>query len=227
MIVYATDEDIAIRAPADYLALCPSDQLLASGTDGLFLASDLWTLRSPSVDFAGSGVLPGQVIRLGGAAVAGAHGELYVIAVIGSGGLTLRRVGQAPGVGRPPAPLSGLSGVEFVVRTLAPQIDRASYDLNHRFGIDEAVTGRRSADLRDPRSLTDATVLTVLSRRYFDQARRFAGNADGPEDWYGVKARATKIELDDLLDRLVLRWNSLTDPSRSSPTTRFSTRLSR
>lgn len=75
--------------------------------------------------------------------------------------------------------------------------------------------------------MTDATVLTVLSRQYLDQARRFAGNADEPEDWYGVKARATKGELDDLLGRLVIRWNSATDPSQAAATTRFSTRISR
>ncbi len=76
MIAYATDEDVAIRAPADFAALCPKDQVLAAGTDGLFLPSDPWTLRSPSVDFAASGLMPGQVIRLAGPAAGGLMASL-------------------------------------------------------------------------------------------------------------------------------------------------------
>ena len=60
MIAYATDEDLAIRAPADFLALCPKDQVVAAGADGLFLPDDPWTLRSPSVNFAGAGASPGR-----------------------------------------------------------------------------------------------------------------------------------------------------------------------
>ena len=32
--VYATDEDIALRASADFAILCPKDQCLAYGNDG-------------------------------------------------------------------------------------------------------------------------------------------------------------------------------------------------
>ena len=227
MIAYATDEDVAIRAPADYLALCPKDQVSVAGTDGLFLPSDLWTLRSPSINFIGAGLIPGQVVRLSGLPVFGPQGDLFAIASVGPGGLTLRRKGQKQGVGRPPSPMSGLSGVEFIVRTLTPQIDRASEDLNHRFGIDEAVVGRRSSDLRNRRALLEVTVLTVLPRQYLDQARRFSGTSDEPEDWYGVKARSLKAELADLLDRLALEWSGSTDTSQSAPTSRFGTRLSR
>ena len=224
MIAYATDEDIAIRAPADFLALCPKDQVVVAGFDGVFLPSDPWTLRSPSVNFAEAGLSPGQVVRLAGATVAEAQGDLFVVASIGPGGLTLRQKGQAPGVGRPPA--LG-TGVGFLVRTFAPQINRAVADLDCRFGIDEAVVGRRSCDLRDRRGLLDATVLTVLARQYLDQARQFAGNSDEPQDWYGTKARVLKAELDDLLDRLTLQWGEITDSGRPAPPTRFAARLSR
>ena len=223
MIAYATDEDLAIRAPADFLALCPKDQVVAAGSDGLFLPDDPWTLRSPSVNFAVVGASPGQVVRLTGQAF-GTQGELYAVDLVGPGGLTLRQKGQEPGVGRPP---SLGSGIEFVIRTLVPQIRRAVEDLHLRFGIDEAVPGRRSVDLRDCRVLRDATVLTVLARRYLDQTRQFAGRTDEPDDWYGVKARLIKAELAELLDRLVLRWVGTSDGDQASPTSRFRTRLSR
>ena len=226
MMTYVTDEDVALRAPADFLALCPKDQVVAAGTDGLFLPSDPWTLRSPSVDFAGAGLAPGQVARLAGPPAFGPQGELFAVAAVGPGGLSLRRLGQAPGVGRSPALAAEVLGVEFVVRTLAPQLGRACADLNLRFGIDEAAPGRRPCDLRAPRALADAAVLAVLAQRYLDQARRFSGAADEPEDWYGVKSRALRAELDDLLDRLVVRWGAA-DPGRTAPSIRFSTRLSR
>ena len=226
MIRYATDEDVAIRAPADFLALCPRDQAVAGGSDGLFLAGDPWTLRSPSVDFAAAGVGPGQVVRLAGTGF-GPQGECFAVDRVGPGGLTVRRKGQGPGQGRPPSAGSALSGVESAARTLAPQLDRACLDLDHRLGIDADVPGRRPADLRDPRSLAEAAVLLVLSRQYLDLARRFGGSADEPEDWYGAKARATRAELDDVLDRLVLRWNAPAGPDPAAPRSRFGVRLSR
>src|SRR5947199_54246 len=50
--LYATDEDIVLRASADFALLCPRDQKLASGTDGTFMPDDRWTLHSTAVDFA-------------------------------------------------------------------------------------------------------------------------------------------------------------------------------
>ena len=226
MIRYATDEDVAIRAPADFLALCPRDQTVAAGRDGVFLPDEPWTLRSPSTDFAAAGIEPGQVVRLAGGAF-GPQGECFAVDRVGPGGMTVRRKGQGPGLGLPPGAGSVASGVEFAVRTLAPQVDRACLDLNHRLGIDEAVPGRRPCDLRDPLSLAEAAVLLVLSRQYLDLARRFGGNADEPEDWYGAKARATRAELDALLDRLVLRWNTPAGPDPVAPIARFGVRLSR
>ena len=68
--IYATDEDIALRATADFAILCPRDQKLAAGSDGSFDPSDRWTLQSASVDFSAQGVLPGQVVQLLGPASA-------------------------------------------------------------------------------------------------------------------------------------------------------------
>ncbi len=228
MIVLATDEDVALRASADFAALCPKDQVLASGTDGAFAAGAPWTLTSASVNFAATGLAPGSMIRLVRPSSAfGANGDLFAIAGVGPAGLALRRKGQAAGVGQPPAPPAGLTGVEFAVRTLGPQIGRASEDIDRRFGVDDHIVGRRAVDLLDPRQLREAVVLTVLSRQYLDQARSFSGPADAPDDWYSAKARSAKAELDDLLDRLALHWNSTGVAARTASTTRFSTRLSR
>ena len=139
----------------------------------------------------------------------------------------LRRKGLAPYEGQPPAPPGGLSGVEFVVRTLGPQIQRASFDLDRRFGIDDRVPGRRAVDLDDPRQLREAVVLTVLYEQYLDQSRQFSGPSASPDDWYAAKARIAKEELAEVLDRLVLRWNEAYAATPAIATTRFSTRISR
>jgi hypothetical protein len=228
MIVYATDEDIALRASTDFVALCPRDQLLASGVDGVFASTDRWTLTSASVDFAAFGLMPGQVVRLTKpTSVFGANGELFAIQTVATGAITLRRNGELPGVGQPASPSGGLSQVEFTVRTLGPQIQLASYDIDRRFGIDDAIAGRRSLDLLDPRQLREAVVLTVLYKQYLDQGRQFAGSSSAPDDLYSAKSRIAKAELDEVLDRLTLRWNEADVASRSIETTRFSTRISR
>jgi hypothetical protein len=83
MIVYATDEDIALRASTDFTALCPRDQVLAAGTDGVFAASDPWTLTSTSVDFAAFGLAPGLLARLTKPTSAFcANGELFAIQAV-------------------------------------------------------------------------------------------------------------------------------------------------
>ncbi len=228
MIAYATDEDIALRASADFAALCPRDQTLAAGLDGAFAAADPWTLASASVDFAALGLVPGLVARLGKPTAAfGPGGELFAVGAVAPGRITLRRKGQAAGVGQPPSPPAGLTGVEFSVRTLGPQIALAGYDLDRRFGIDDRIAGSRPVDLYDPRQLREAVVLMVLARQYLDQSRQFASPSDAPEDWYSAKARIIKGELDDVLDGLALKWRACDLAGRTPATTPFSSRLSR
>jgi hypothetical protein len=228
MIVYAVDEDIALRSSTDFSALCPRDQLLACGQDGVFAASDLWTLTSPSVDFLAYGLAPGQLARLTKPTLTfGSNGELFAIESVATGAITLRRKGQLAGIGQPPSPPGGLNNVEFTVRSLGPQIQLASYDIDRRFGIDDAIAGRRSVDLYDPQQLREAVVLTVLYKQYLDQSRQFAGHSDAPNDLYSAKSRIAKAELDEVLDRLTLKWYEADVASRAISTTRFSTRISR
>ena len=219
-IVYATDEDIALRAPADFAILCPRDQKLAGGADGAFSPSDPWTLRSTSVDFSARGLSPGQVVLLTKpTATFRPPGEALVIVSVAPGAVTLRRKGQPAGAGQPPGPAVGLSGVEFAINTLGPQIERASYDLNRRYGVDDLVAGRRAADLHDRREVCEATVLTVLSRQYLAMSRETGDQGDP----FAAKAQLAKAELDELLDRVVVRWGADAAPSSS----RFSTRITR
>ena len=181
---YATDEDVVLRASADFTVLTPRDQCLAAGTDGTF-GADPWTLASASVDFAANGVAPGQVVRLTQPiTLFKPPGDCLVVDSVVAATLTtpslvvLRRKGMAAGVGQPPAPGGNVQNVEFTVTTLTPQITQASADLNRRLGIDPRVPGRRPGDIRDPRELTEAVVLTVLYRQYTELSRGSKENTD-------------------------------------------------
>ncbi len=219
--LYATDEDIAVRAPSDFAALCPHDQVLASGTDGEFPAGDGWTLQANSVDFAAQGLAPGHVVQLLGPVSAfGTGGDLLVVDQVSAKSLRLRRKGQATGLGQPPAPLAGLTGVSFLVTTLAPQIESASYDLNRRYGIDDRVAGLRTSDLYDLRELREVTVLYVLYMFYVNLSQT-------ESDPFGVKARLYRGMLDEALARLTLLRNAAVPSNLEPPVTPFGTRMSR
>jgi hypothetical protein len=221
---YATDEDIALRASADFAILCPKDQCLASGNDGT-IGGDRWTLKSTSVDFLANGLAPGHLVRL--TQPVGLYkppGESFAVVSVAPNAVTLRRKGQVVGVGQPAGPVDGASSVEFSVTTLGPQIERASYELNRRYGIDDLIAGRRPCDLFDPQEVREATVLTVLCRQYLEMSRGSQERTDN----FAIKAQQYKQELDDLLARTVVHW--ATSPGvavSSSSTSRLSTRLSR
>lgn len=222
---YATDEDIALRASADFSLLCPRDQKVAAGLDGSFDPSDRWTLRSNSVDFQAQAVMPGHVVQLiAPVATFRPPGESLIVASVSGHYLTLRRKGQALGTGQPPSPTSGLVGVEFLVATLAPQIQVAIVDIKNRFGINDSIPGRCYTDLRDPGSLCDVVVLTVLQRQYRDMSREASGSST---DSLAAKAQSIKAELDDLLARTVVVWRSSADVLGDSTGLPFSARISR
>jgi hypothetical protein len=230
---YCSDEDLALRAGADFGDLVPGDQSYAAGNDGTFSPSDRWTLASASADFAGQGVAAGMValIALPRRGIVPETQQLVVASVSGAGA-TLRRKGFAPGVGQPPAPPEGCDGVQFTVATLRPQILAATYDLNRRYGVDDLVLGRRTSDLYDPTELIQACVLTVLVARYHAVAKaadpETKDGGDAPTLW--GKARQYKRELEELLARVALHWIApVIGPGAGdrSPTTRFGMRLSR
>lgn len=222
--VYATDEDVALRASADFAIICPKDQKLASGSDGVISATDLWTLVSASVNFQANGLQPGRIVQLTQpTAVFKPPGESFTVVSVAPGAVTLRRKGQPVGVGQPVS-TGALSSIEFLVTTFGPQLALASYDLNRRYGIDDFLLGRRSSDLFDPQEVLEATVLTVLYRQYLDMSR----GGDERSDTFAAKSLSCRQELDDLLARTVIHWKASRDLlDRSGPTTRFSTRISR
>ena len=221
---YATDEDVALRAPADFQLICPKDQVVALGTDGIFDAEDRWTLTSPSVNFALQAAAPGQVVQLlGPTTIIRPPADILVVDSVQGNSIVLRRKGQAGGTGQPPAPIDGALNVEFLIATLHPQIQSASYELNRRFGIDDLVAGRRPSDLYDPREVRGAVVLTVLRRRYLDLCR----DGNPARDALAAKAEAVEKELESVLARAVVHWNSGASGGAASSTNRFCTRLER
>ena len=217
--VYATDEDIAVRAAGDFVTLCPQWQQMAYGADGVFTGGSPWVLSSASVNFGSNGVQPNQVVQLtapktqypGG-------GQLLAIDSVSGSSITLRRLHKDVGVGQPPAPAAGLTSVAFVVNTLDPQTEDASFDLKRRFGIDELIVERTSSWIYDLRDLRMATVLQVLSDRYIAEARGDRGD-------FARKINIIRSQLHDVLDRIQVRWGPY--GNSSEPSTLFGCKLSR
>lgn len=215
---------------ADYDDLRPENQTLASGRDGGFTALDRWTLTS-AADFAAQGVAAGNVARVnlpGQGSVSSV--QFFAVAASAPGALTLRRVGDAAGAGQPPSPGGTVGPLVYVVNTLRPQALRATQDLEARYGIDDRVSGRRFADLYDPAALRDACVLTVLWK--LCQAEATSGSPTAKEGasaaWF-AKAAGYRAELDDVLARLVVRFNDVNTlyGARAQSATRFGTRITR
>lgn len=214
-VVYATDEDIAVRASDDYTALCPPSQKVAAGVDGVFAAGDLWTLTSASVDFEAAGVAAQNIVRLSKpAATFKGQGELLAVDVVAGHSITLRRYGMPAGVGQPPSPPGGLTAVEFTILTFYPQIEAKSWDLDERYNIDSSVLGRTPADLYEVRELRDTCVTLVLLDRY-----RSISSKDDPQP------KQLQQELDELLIRRDVRWGKAGTDQPSSMI--FGARLSR
>ncbi len=218
-IVYATDEDVAIRAMGDYSTLCPESSMVAYGTDGVFTGVDRWTLTSASVPFTDNGVAVGNVVRLAAPQPPYKGGGWHLaVSAVSANALTLRRIGQATGDGHPPGPIGGLGGITFEIKTFAPQIEQVSYDLNQQYGIDPDMAIVAPTALADLRQLRQATVLTLMMEMYIIANRTYKGDFD-------LKIERYAEELERTNGWLKIRWAS-NDPGMPS-ITRFSTRLAR
>ena len=217
--VYATDEDILVKASGDFMTLAPAWQCMAKGTDGVFAPSVPWVLTSTVVNFETNGVKPNQVVALtapktqypGG-------GDLLAIDSVSGNAITLRRPHKDLNVGMPPAPAAGLTNVAFTITTFDPQIEESSFDLKRRFGIDENITFRDSTWVYDLRDLRMVVVLSVLYDRYTAELRSDRG------DWVR-KMGHIRNQRDEVLDRVQVRWGPY--GNSAEPSTVFSCKISR
>jgi hypothetical protein len=217
--VYATDEDIAVRAGGDFTILCPQWQMMAQGTDGVFLAGSPWQLSSESVDFEANGVEPNQVICLTSPkSVYPGSGALLAIDSVAGNSIVLRRLYKDLNVGQPPAATSGLSGVTFTINTLDPQSEEASFAIKRRFGIDEQIAERTSSWIYDLQDLRLATVLTVLQDRYTAETRSDHGD-------FALKIKRISQQLENVVARVEVRWGPM--GNSAEPSTIFNCKLSR
>ena len=216
--VYCTDEQIAVRAGGDFVLLCPKWQKLAFGLDGVFTAGTPWSLSSASASFVAAGISPGNVLWLQKPNTTDrGTGELFCVDSVTATSATLPRVGLASGTGLPPGG-SGLTGVEYTVLTLTPQIEDVSFWINRMWNIDPARPGRQPVDARDLRDIRDFCVLTVITRRLVAELQ------DKPNNAWALKLQGYREELSIVQARVDLRWTQ-TDTMPNSRL--FSTRLVR
>jgi hypothetical protein len=217
--VYATDEDILVKASGDFVTLAPAWQCMAKGSDGVFASGMPWVLSSASVNFATNGVNPNQVVQLTGPkSQYPGGGDLLAIDSVSGNSITLRRPHKDLNVGMPPGPAAGLNNVTFSIVTFDPQTEEASFDIKRRFGIDENITFRDSSWIYDLRDLRMLTVLTVLYDRYTTELRSDRG------DWVRKLGHIRNLR-DEIADRVQVRWGPY--GNSSEPSTLFSCKISR
>jgi hypothetical protein len=217
--VYATDEDIAVRAGGDFVTLCPPWQQMAAGTDGFFSSGSPWVFNSVGTNFQSNCVHPNQVVWLSSPkSQYPGFGQLLAIDSVSGSSLTLRRLHKNLNVGNPPGPSAGLTNITFAINTLDPQTEEASFDIKRRFAIDERIIARASSWIYDLRDLRIATVLSVLFDRYTAETRSERGD-------FPKKAAVMRQQLDDVLARVQVRWGPF--GNSAEPSTLFSCKLSR
>ena len=217
--IYATDEDVAVRAGGDFITLCPAWQQMAAGNDGFFAADSPWIFNSVSTSFQNNNVYPNQVLWLTGPkSVYPGGGQLLAVDSVSGSSLTLRRLHQNLNIGQPAGPAAGLTGITFAINTLFPQIEEASFAIKRQYGIDENITYRDSSWVYDLRDLRIATVLWVLYDRYTAETRTERGD-------FARKASVIKNQLSQVLDRVQVRWGPY--GNSAEPSTVFSCKLTR
>lgn len=217
--VYATDEDVLVKASGDFMTLAPSWQCMAKGTDGFFNSGTPWVLNSTSINFTANGVNPNQVVALtapksqypGG-------GDLLAIDSVSGNSLVLRRPHKDLNVGMAPGPAAGLTGITFSITTFDPQLEEATFDIKRRFGIDENITFRDSTWIYDLRDLRMIVILNVLYDRYAAELRSDRG------DWVRKMGHIRNMR-DEILDRVQVRWGPY--GGSAEPSTVFSCKISR
>ena len=220
--VKVTDEDLILEAPADFAILCPKDQRLAWGVDGFFAPEARWTLQSAGVDFEGQGLEAGNVVQLlGPSASFRPPGEALVVERVSGKTVVLRRKGEAEGVGQPPGPVEGLAGVEFVVTTLGPQVERVVEDVERRLGVEVAGLVLTESDEEAVRGVV---VKAVLSGQYLAMSR---DSGTSPEGFMG-KAGYLRAQVEERLARLVVHvGGGGVEEEGARSVSRFSTRIGR
>lgn len=220
---FATDEDVAIRVPADYVLIVPEDQMLAQGDDAFLAPDDPWVLETGLADLGSRGIGRGNVVLVTYRADdPGGPDDTFAVESVELTRLRLRRKGQAAGTGAPPAAQFTGRRLRYSIPTLAPQLALLSDELDARFNIAEL---RRSGDLSATVVATvagGATVLGVVYRQFLDASRRAADKADD----LGAKALLYKAEFEALLEATFHRWNNRNAAASSAAVSR-ATRLSR
>jgi hypothetical protein len=197
--LYATAEDLIIKAPADVPDLYPRDQVWAKGSDGQ-LDATARVFLSASCPFHMFGVPAGSLIILSRerSPVGDRAGEREVLVVDAvspsDGSAVLRRRGRLAGEGMPSAMGPAASGLGFVVPDLDPQLRSAADRLRRRFGL---VDDRW---LKDPGDFRLAVTLLTLYDLYAGQTKQSQGVASVTgqvvkKDLYQARSEVVAAEL--------------------------------
>ena len=121
-----TDTDILKMEPSLFSDACFESQKLSSGLNGIVAGTQF---TSSGVDFTSAGIGAGHVIKLVSADGA-IDGVFEIVSVIDSTHLTVSVLRSDPAGS--PVPVGSASGLNWEIKTYAPQISIVEVDLSHR-----------------------------------------------------------------------------------------------
>jgi len=121
-----TDTDILKVEPSLFSDDCFESQKLSSGLNGIVAGTQF---TSSGVDFTSAGIGAGHVIKLVSADGA-IDGVFEIVSVIDSTHLTVSVLRSDPAGS--PVPVGSASGLNWEIKTYAPQISIVEVDLSHR-----------------------------------------------------------------------------------------------
>ncbi len=218
--IYATDEDVYVAAPGDFVLVVPKSSTLASGSDGVINPGTPWAFTSASNNFQAQGVTPGMILQLEGTPGVFKRPQTVAIDSVVGNVLTLHRCGFAIGQGMPPGPPAGATGISFTIASLYPQLEAAAFELDQQFAVDPNLPNRQPGNMTDQRIFRRMTALWVMIQLLISENR----SGDDKGDWE-KKIKRYQDLYDTALATATVRWGP-TGTSQES-TTRFSCRLER
>ncbi len=118
----------------------------------------------------------------------------------------LRRKGRPPGAGDPPGSgIDSIVGIKFEIRTLIPQIEKASQEIDEQFKLAEILARNPNSALTpdDLLLISDITVCKVLERRYMGISR--GTEIPGAQEVFMVKSQNYARRIEELASRITLR----------------------
>jgi len=185
-----TDTDILKVEPSLFSDDCFESQKLSSGLNGIVAGTQF---TSSGVDFTSAGIGAGHVIKLVSADGA-IDGVFEIVSVIDSTHLTVSVLRSDPAGS--PVPVGSASGLNWEIKTYAPQIYDIEQELSFRLRCTPGypASGIALDEIDNPAAVKRAWLYLLLAMLYGTLYASYPPSPDGssPEVWGDFQTKSTR-----------------------------------